>query len=616
MSIIPDAGNPDCKSYEYYGAHILDEECIFRIWAPDALKVYVYGEFNNWVKNDPDFLMQPNGVSGEFELRKKGIGFFTSYRYNLVSEFGSFDKTDPYSFYISVDNNFSSKIYDHNTFKWSDDAWIQSRKKRNIRKSPLNIYECHLGSWKRNSDGSFMSYMQIAEELTKYVKENGYTHIELLPIMEHPFYGSWGYEITNYYAPTSRYGSPDGLKYLVNYCHTHGIGVIFDWQPAHFPKDSHGLYKFNGNWCYEYEDESKREQPLWKTCTFDFGKPEVQKFLISNAVYWIDKFHIDGIRVDSVASMIYLDFERNPGDWSENEFGGRENLEALNFLKKLNKIISDNYPDVFTVAEESNGLQMVTSPTDAGGLGFTFKWNMGWTHDTIEYARTDPFFRKNKHQNIVFPESYSFSEKYILPFSHDDVVNGKMSLFEKMFGSEKDKFAGSRLFFGYMIAHPGKKLSFMGNEFGQRSEWNPESALDWSLIDNKDHSKLLYYIRKLNYFYLEHPSLWQDDDTNKSFRWISNNDVNQNIIIFMRICKTENLIFVFNFAPVTRYDYRIGVPENCLYTEIFSSDEIQYGGSGIQNGMLDVYPFYQHGFPQQISLTVPPLSMICLKSKK
>lgn len=610
------AENINFRAYDYYGAHIEGNECIFRIWAPDVIKVFVYGDFNNWVKDDPDFLMQPNGVPGELELRKKNIDFFSSYKFNIVSKHGSCEKTDPYSFFLSSDNNFASKVFDHQSYKWSDNAWMKSRKKKNIRKEPLNIYECHLGSWKRNPDGSFMSYRQTAEKLTLYAKENGYTHIELMPVMEHPFYGSWGYEATNYYAPTSRFGSPDGLKYLVDYCHMHGIGVIFDWQPAHFPKDSHGLYKFNGDWCYEYEDNSKREQPLWGTCTFDFGKSKVQEFLISNAIYWIDKFHIDGIRVDSVSSMIFLDFNRAPGEWSENQFGGRENLEALSFLKKLNKIISLYYPDVFTVAEESNGWPMVTTPTEAGGLGFTFKWNMGWAHDTIEYAKTDPFFRKDLHKNIVFPESYSFAEKYILPFSHDDVVNGKMSMFEKMFGSENDKFAGLRLFSAYMIAHPGKKLSFMGNEFGQRTEWNPESDIEWSLLEDSRHSQLQYYIRELNYFYLEHPSLWEDDDTNKSFRWISNNDVNQNIIVFMRICNAENLIFLFNFAPVTRFDYRIGVPENCSYTEIFSSDEGRFGGSGIQNGTPDVYPFYQHGFPQQISLTVPPLSMICLKSNK
>ena len=604
------------RAYNYYGAHIDNDECIFRVWAPDVKEIFVYGDFNGWVKDDPEFKMSPNGNPGEFELRKKNIDFFSSYKYYIISDTEKTEKVDPYSFCSGDAENYSSKIYDNDAYIWEDEPWINSRKQRDIKKSALNIYECHPGSWKRNDDGSFLSYRKLAEEIVPYVKENGYTHIELMPVMEHPFYGSWGYEICSYYAPTSRYGSPDGLKFFVDYCHRHGRGVIFDWQPSHFPKDMHGLYRFNGDWCYEYSDESIREQSTWNTCTFDYGKKEVRRFLISNALFWIDKYHIDGLRVDAVSSMPFLDFAREPGQWRENEYGGRENTDAIAFLRLLNEEISNYYPDVFTIAEESNAWQMVTRPSAAGGLGFTFKWNMGWAHDTLQYAQTDPFFRKNIHEKIVFPVSYAFSENHILPYSHDDVSQGRKSMFEKMFGIENDQFAGLRLFMGYMISHPGKKLSFMGNEFGQTSEWNHNTALNWELLENEMHAKALGYVKELNYFYLEHPALWKNDCSNNCFKWISKNDVNQNIIVFIRECDVETLVFVLNFAPVTRYDYRIGVPFNCTYREIFSSDESRFGGRGIQNGSPDVFPFAQHGFPQQISLTLPPLSMICLKAEK
>ena len=614
MKSHPNMDNNTFRTYNYFGAHIVNGECIFRVWAPNIKEIFVYGDFNGWVKDDPEFRMMPNGNPGEFELTKNNIDYFSSYKYFIMSESEKSEKVDPYSFCSSDAESYSSKIYDNDAYVWNDEPWINSRKRKDVKRSALNIYECHLGSWKRNEDGSFLSYRLLAEKIVPYVKENGYTHIELMPVMEHPFYGSWGYEICSYYAPSSRYGSPDGLKFFIDYCHCHGIGVILDWQPAHFPKDKHGLYRFNGDWCYEYYDESKREQPTWNTCTFDFGKKEVQSFLISNALFWIDKYHIDGLRVDAVSSMIFLDFGRKPGQWHENEYGGRENTEAISFLRLLNNAIAADYPDVFTVAEESNAWQMVTRPSNSGGLGFTFKWNMGWSHDTLEYAETDPFFRKNMQRNIVFPISYAFSENHILPYSHDDVSCGKKSMFEKMFGDNSEKLAGLRLFMGYMISHPGKKLSFMGNEFGQKNEWNHEKELDWDLLDDELHAKILGYVRELNFFYLEHPALWKNDCSNNSFKWISNNDVNQNIIVFMRECDEESLLFVLNFAPVTRYDYRIGVPYNCNYIEIFSSDDSRFGGGGISNGTPDVFPFPQHGFEQQIALTLPPLSVICLKA--
>jgi 1,4-alpha-glucan branching enzyme len=616
MECKTETNNSNGRNYEYYGAHITDGVCVFCVWAPDVKDIYVFGDFNGYVKEDPDFKMKPNGVPGEFELTKKGIDFFSSYKYLVITKNGKLEKADPYSFCTDVNDVFTSKIYDHTSYLWHDSKWLESRKKKEIRKSPMNIYECHIGSWKRKQDGSFLSYRELAEEIVPYVKENGYTHIELMPVMEHPFYGSWGYEITGYFAPSSRYGSPDGLKYFVDYCHCHGIGVIFDWQACHFPKDEQGLYRFNGDWLYEYSDESRRELHVWGTCMFDLSKESVRSFLISSALFWIDKYHIDGLRTDAVSPMLLLDFGRDPGQWNENDFGGRENIDAIGFLRQLNKSVSVNYPDVFTIAEESNAWPMVTRAEQAGGLGFTFKWNMGWSHDTIEYAQTDPFFRKNNHKNIVFPASYAFSETFILPFSHDDVSAGRKSMFKKMAGNAEDRFSELRLFAGYKIAFPGKKLTFMGNEFGYEKEWDHDAEQERQFLYDDDHARLLYYIKELNYFYLEHPSLWKDDDRNKSFRWISNNDVNQNIIVFIRQCDEESLIFLFNFAPVTRYDYRIGVPENCEYTEIFSSDETRFGGTGITNGSPDVYPFYQHGMPQQIALTVPPISMICLQQKK
>ena len=600
------------RSYEYFGAHICGDECVFRVWAPNANEVFILGEFNNWTRKDPGFKLSQGERSGVFELKKKGIDYFSSYKYLIVSENGEVEKTDPYSFCSSDNGGYSSKIYNHSQFNWQDSAWMESRGKTDIRKSPLNIYECHLGSWKRNSDGSFISYKTLAENLVSYVKGMGYTHIELLPVMEHPFYGSWGYQICNYFAPSSRFGSPDGLKYLVNFCHCHGIGVIFDWNPAHFPKDEHGLFKFDGSWCYEYSDDLKREHPSWKTCSFDYTKKEVCDFLVSNAMFWIDKYHIDGIRVDAVSSMIFLDFDRDPGQWSENRFGGRENLEAIDFLRLLNRTVNENYPDVFTVAEDCSAWQMVTRPETSGGLGFTFKWNSGWSHDTLDYLEKDSVLRKNIHRNIVFPVSYAFSENYILPLSHDDVSLGRKSIFDKAFGNDYNKFSSIRLLLGYMIAHPGKKLTFMGFEFGQEKEWNHDTELEWNLLENEYHFKLFNYTKELNYFYLEHSSLWKDN-SNRSYKWISKDDSEQNIIAFIRRCDSESLIFLLNFAPTTRYDYRIGVPNYQSFAEVFSSDNEVFGGSGIKNDNIDIYPFPQHGFSKQISLTIPPLSIICLK---
>lgn len=604
------------RAYNFYGAHKIKDGYIFRVWAPNAMEVYLEGEFNNWKKFDRYYQMQKINDFGDYEFKINLNKQIKHYKYRIVSANGIHEKIDPFAFRtIEHNNKPCTEFYETDCFQWNDTAWIRFREKHNIIKEPLNIYEMHLGSWKRTEDGNFINYRKIAEELVPYIKDMGYTHIEIMPIAEHPFYGSWGYQSCSYYVATSRYGTPDDLMYFVNYCHIHGIGVILDWMPACFPKDKHGLYKFDGGYCYEYADELKREQTAWNTCMFDFGKSEVQSFLISNAFYWLEKYHFDGLRVDAVSAMIYLDYSKSNGEWNENEYGGRENLEAINFIRKLNDAVHAEFPGVITAAEESSAWQMVSRSTKIGGLGFTFKWNMGWTNDTLEYAKTDPICRKYYHRNIVFPFSYAFSENYILPFSHDDSSLGNGSLSAKMPGDENNKIANLRTFYGYMMAHPGKKLMFMGNEFGQLAEWNHNGELDWSLLNEELNIKLKKYVKELNFFYLEHPALWEKDSTNDGFKWISNDDSDQNIIAFMRNGNGERLIFLINFAPVTRYDYKIGVPCECEYEEIFSSDATDFGGTGVSNGIKETYPFKMHGFEQHISLTVPPLSIICLKAK-
>jgi len=598
------------RAYNYYGAHRINDECIFRVWAPHADEVYLEGDFNIWNEKDPLFRMTKINDYGDFELKVPLKKEYSKYRYRIYTENKINEKVDPFSFRLKERKKYCSEIYDIDNYEWHDQNWINYRRKINPITSPINIYEVHLGSWKKAEDGSFINYRNIAKELVRYVKDMGYTHIQLMSVMETSNHDPMSYETIGYYAPSSRYGSPDDLMFLVDYCHTHGIGVIIDWMAAGIPKDSFGLYKFDGDYCYEYADDQKRTRSDNKTCSFDFSKSEVQTFLMSNAFFWIEKYHIDGIIVNSVSSMIYLDYEKKNGEWTENEYGGRENLEAIHFLSNLNNAIKVGHPDIITIADENSAWPMVTRSWEICGLGFTFKWNMGWSADTMEYAKIDPIFRKNYHKDITFPFTYAFCENYILPISHS-----KISLFEKMHGDYKNKIANIRTFLGYMIASPGKKLLFMGNEFGQMSEWDYEKELDWSCLNDENHSSLKNYVKELNLFYLEHPALWQKDNKNESFRWISSEDRDQNIIAFMRNGTEERLIFLVNFAPVTRYDYRIGVPSECEYEEIFNSDNAYFGGTGISNGIMESYPFPMHGYDQQISLTVPPLSIICLKAK-
>lgn len=606
----------DFRVYNYYGAHITNDGYIFRVWAPNAYEIYVECDLNDFEKLSPMLKMTKLNGDGDFELKLCTEKQIFKYRYRIIAADDVFVKNDPFGFSSRVqEQTYFSEIFDVDSYVWKDKNWLEYRKKKDPIESPLNIYEVHLGSWQRDECGQFLNYKEIAEKLVPYIKDMGYTHIELLPLAEHPFYGSWGYQTCGYYSPTERYGSPSDLMYLIDLCHCHGIGVIMDWMPAGFPKDSHGLYKFDGSFCFEYNDESKRIQPAWDICMFDLGKAEVRSFLISNAFFWIEKYHVDGLRTDAVSSMIFSDFGKKNGEWKENKYGGRENLEAIDFLRKINGAVLNEHPDVMMIAEETEGMQMVSRPIESEGLGFTFKWNTKWTDASIEYFTVDPFFRKNYHNNVTIPASRCFAENYILPISHDASAHDKDGLFGKMFGENNGKFSNMKVLLGYMIAHPGKKLTFMGNEFGQVSAWDHDSQLDWNILASEDHRVLKKYTKELNMFYLEHSALWKNDRHNDSFIWISNDDKEQNIIAFMRKAQEEQLIFIFNFAPVTRYDYRIGVPYDGEYDEIFTSDSLCFNGTGISNDHIEAYPFAMHGFNRQISLTISPLSMICLKRK-
>ena len=604
-------------AYELFGSHreVQDGKsgAIFRVWAPNAKTVSVVGDFDHW-----DRALHPmNKISdgGIWELFIPGIKQYDNYKYSVESPDGLIKlKADPYGYHMELRPNTATKFYDIEGFKWTDKKYLDELHAKNIYDSAANIYEVNIGSWRKDGE-NYLSYRQLAEKLIPYVKEMGYTHVELMPIGEYPYDGSWGYQQIGYFAPTSRFGTPHDFMEFVDRCHAAGIGVIIDWVPAHFPKDAAGLYEFDGTSCYEYSDPLKREHKNWGTHIFDWGKPEVQSFLVSNANYWIEKYHVDGLRVDAVASMLYLDYDRQNGEWRPNAYGGHENLEAVAFLQKLNAALFREHQNIMMIAEESTAWPMVTKPADIGGLGFNFKWNMGWMNDTLDYMRTDPIYRAGNHGKLTFSFFYAFSENYILPISHDEVVHGKASLFSKMSsGTTEGKFASMRAFIAYMYAHPGKKLNFMGTELAQVIEWNYEKELDWLLLGFETHLKMHEFFKDINHLYLESKPLWHDDDSWDGFKWICADDYTQSVISFRRINTSEQgkhdeIIIVCNFVPVTRTDYKIGVPYEGTYEQILSTDDLKYGGSGeVDNGRIKAEEYSMHGYDYSISLTIPGLS--------
>ncbi len=608
--------------YEKFGAHLRTigdaAGVYFAVWAPNAQRVSVVGDFNGWDgRVNP---MRKLVGSGVWELFLPGVREGTHYKFEIRTQTGALLlKSDPFAFFNQHGLSTSSLIYNLERYQWSDAEWMESRRKRDWPKSPVSIYEVHLGSWRRHADeGRQFSYLELAETLVPYVLEMGYTHIELLPIAEHPFEGSWGYQVTNYYAPTSRFGTPDEFRHFVDACHRAGIGVIVDWVPAHFPKDAYALAEFDGTDLYEHMDPRQGEHQDWGTLIFNYGRPEVRNFLIGNALFWLDKYHIDGLRVDAVASMLYLDYSRQPGQWIPNVYGGRENLDAIYFLKRFNEVCYERFPGIMTIAEESTAWPGVTRPTYLGGLGFGFKWNMGWMHDFLQYMSLDPIYRRFHHGNITFSLLYAFQENFILVLSHDEVVYGKRSLLSKMPGDEWQKFANLRMFLAWMYAHPGKKLVFMGSEFGQLNEWNHDVGLDWHLAQLPRHDGLRRLAQHLNYIYKSEPALWQLDDTYEGFDWIDFHDADNSVVSFLRKSREGELIaFVVNATPQVRYNYQLGVPESGFWREIINTDAETYGGSNVGNyGGVRSENVPWMAREHSILIHLPPLATVAFKLER
>ena len=601
------------EAQRFFGAHLCEQEgqpgAIFRVWAPHAKAVSVVGDFNSWVPGSHPMQSVEEGV---WELFIPGIKEYDVYKYCITTQWDELlFKADPYAFHAETRPSNGSKVYNLDGYTWGDGAWLANQEKQDIINSPVSIYEMHMGSWKMKDDNTPYNYSEVADLLIPYIQEMGYTHVELLPITEYPFDGSWGYQVSGYFAPTSRYGTPKDLMAFVDKLHQAGIGVILDWVPAHFPKDGYGLYMFDGSPCYEDPNPRRGEHKEWGTMVFNYGMGEVQSFLISSALFWVDMYHMDGLRVDAVASMLYLDYNRRDGEWEPNINGGKENLEAIAFLQKCNGVVLGRHPHKMMIAEESTAWPMVTKPASDGGLGFNFKWNMGWMNDMLSYMKTDPLFRAGNHGKVTFSFFYAFSENFILPISHDEVVHGKCSLINKMPGDYDAKFANLRTFYGYMMAHPGKKLLFMGQEFGQFIEWDEKKPLDWMLLQYDKHQQLQAYVRDLNAFYKETPAMWQVDYTWEGFQWIVPDDNQQSVVVFLRRDAAGKMVLVAcNFNPVLREGYKLGVPVSGTYKELLSSDDAKYGGGDVHNAPVRSVKGAMHGFDQHIKITLPPLSTV------
>ena len=612
------------RLYQKLGAHPVTADGVegtyFAVWAPNARRVSVIGEFNGW--NNKRHPLYPRGRSGIWEGFIPGMGKGSLYKYHILSRHKGYqvDKADPFAFFAEISPNTASVVWKLD-YSWKDAAWLDERRRRNALDAPIAIYEVHLGSWMRiSAEGNrSLSYRELAPRLAEYVSRMGFTHVEFLPIMEHPFYGSWGYQTLGYFAPTSRFGTPQDCMFLIDYLHQHGIGVILDWVPSHFPTDEHGLGYFDGTHLYEHADPKKGLHPDWTSFIFNYGRNEVRSFLISSALFWLDMYHADGLRVDAVASMLYLDYSRKDGDWIPNQYGGRENLEALEFLRRFNQEVYINFPDVQTIAEESTAWPMVSRPPYVGGLGFGLKWDMGWMHDTLEYMARDPLFRKYHHNELTFRLIYAFNENFILPLSHDEVVHEKGSLFGKMAGDEWQRFANLRLLFGYMYAQAGKKLLFMGDELAQWREWSHEESLEWDVLAYPLHEGVQRWVANLNHVYCSEPALHEIDFEPSGFQWIDCNDTDHSTLSLIRLARStaDIVLIVCNFTPLPLLEYRVGVPRSGFWKEILNSDAEHYGGSGHGNlgGVeADAIPF--HGRPYSLNLTVPPLGAIFLKSDK
>jgi len=606
--------------YERLGAHLAELNGVkgvhFAVWAPNAQRVSVVGNFNNWDgRRHPMRFHQAIGV---WELFIPGLGEAEVYKYEIKTRYHDYTvtKADPVGFASEVRPKNASVVWDINKHQWNDDKWMTERGKRHAVDQAISIYELHIGSWRRKNGTEWLTYRDLITDLIPYIKELGFTHIELLPVSEHPFDGSWGYQVTGFFAPSSRYGTPDDFMAFVDACHQAEIGVLIDWVPAHFPTDEHGLGFFDGTHLYEHSDPRQGTQPDWGTYVFNYGRTEVAQFLTSNAIFWLDKYHIDGLRVDAVASMLYLDFSRKPGEWVANRYGGRENLEAIAFIRHFNDEVHQLYPTALTMAEESTSFPGVTRSTEEGGLGFDYKWNMGWMHDTLQYFKNDPIYRSFHHGTMTFSLLYAFSEKFLLPFSHDEVVHLKKSMLDKMPGDVWQRFANLRLLYAYQWTHPGKKLLFMGGEFGQWREWSEERSLDWHLLDtDPKHGQVQATLRRLNQLYREETALHEEEYSWEGFRWIDLHDYERSILSYARLSPSngETILVVLNFTPIVRHGYRLGVPDPGTYRELFNSDAELFGGSNVVNDPRPSIDSSWHGYKQSIELTLPPLAAVFLK---